>query len=166
MNYLKEFDNDKLVVWLYTEDDRDEFCEIMSMIGYTIGIMDKSPTYAVISNASSGLVTTFNSGVSSDVLSNYAVISLEKFKHQLRDDDIEIFRTPSVIDKIKIPTVEKDGVDLLLKSNIGFDRLCELWEDRGSEHRGCDRIGIFKEDIPLLIKALEKVYDEYMDAKN
>jgi hypothetical protein len=86
-------------------------------------------------------------------------------KHFVSLDDIIINETSFPIEEILIPTKEDGGVNLRLENVTGLDYLCELWEDR-EELKDCDRIGIIKEDIPLLIKGLEAIYDEYMDSVN
>ena len=79
-------------------------------------------------------------------------------------DDIIINTVSFPIEEILIPTQSDISCDYLLK--CATETIVELWEDRDIDLKHCDRIGIYKEDIPLLIKGLEKIYDEYMDAQN
>jgi len=98
--------------------------------------------------------------------------------YTLKDDDQYLFELCDVIkveydiiintvsfpiEEILIPT-KRDGFCNYRLDNT-TETIVELWEDR-KDLSECDRIGIFKEDIPLLIKGLETIYDEYMDAKN
>jgi len=83
-------------------------------------------------------------------------------KHFTLIGDIIVNTVSFPIEEILIPT-KRDGFCNYRLDNT-TETIVEIWEDRKNLTE-CDRIGFFKEDIPLLVKGLEKIYDEYMDAK-
>jgi len=79
-------------------------------------------------------------------------------------NDIEIIRDINPIQRINVPTVDEDCDGYTINGST-LD-IVDIYAHDNTEHVDSDVIGVHVEDIPLLIKALEVLYDEYMDGKD
>lgn len=81
-------------------------------------------------------------------------------KHFELVSDIIIERPPMKIKRIIVPTQIDDSEGYVLTHSIG---VVEIRDDVDDD---ADVMGVHIVDIPLLIKGLEALYDEYMDAQS
>jgi len=76
------------------------------------------------------------------------------------EPDITIIYPSTKIEKVVIPTQISDSEGYVLTQSLG------VVEIRDDVEESADVLGVHIKDIPLLIKGLEALYDEYMDAQS